>query len=242
MNRKNLLKNFLNLCIVVICVFTFSGCESLEYTDEQEDIIANYAANLVLRHDVNYKYNYITEEESTQEETNTVVEKETTLAGENSSESTTQNTEQTDVISTSNDITSILKLPTGITAEYMDYDVVSQYPGDKSDDVFIMKALDGNKLLVVKFKISNTSTQDISLNMMQNIQKFKGIVNGTKKYNAQLTLLLDALNTYEGTLSAGSVNTFVLVYQTQLDSKDDVTSLSIAVTDASNNEIQLNLK
>ena len=56
------------------------------------------------------------------------------------------------------------------------------------------------------------------------------------------TLLLDALNTYEGTLKAGTSQTLILVYQTQLDEKDDVKSLSVELTDISGNESVLNLK
>ena len=93
------------------------------------------------------------------------------------------------------DVTSALHLPDGVTAQYVDYDVVDQYPDDSSTDIFVMKAVENSKLLIVKFNISNTTSQDISINIMSSVQKFKGIVNDAKKYNAQLTLLLDALNT-----------------------------------------------
>ncbi len=239
MKREKNKKNILISCILIIGMMVLSGCESLNYTSEQEDIIANYAANLILRHDANYKYDYITEEETTTiEENTTITEPSDDSGSENTTTNQTVNT--TNTISTTNDISAAFQLPAGITAEYADYDVVSQYPQD--DNMFVMKALENNKLLIVKFKVSNTTSQDIAVNMMSATQKFKGIVNDSKKYNAQLTLLLDALNTYEGTLAAGSVQTFVLVYQTQLDSKEDINSLSVAVTDSSGKESVLNLK
>lgn len=233
MDKRKRINTFLILCVFSITIFALTGCESLDYSPEEEDIIANYAANLVLRHDANYKYDYITEEETTTiPETTKVVEEETS----------TPNGDGNTSITTTDNLSAALQLPAGVVAEYLDYDVVSQYPNDTSEDIFVLKALENNKLLVVKFKFTNNNSQDVSINMMSKIQKYKGIVNDSKRYNAQLTLLLDALNTYEGTIKAGTSQTFVLVYQTQLDTKEDVKTLAVAVTDSSDKEVQLNLK
>lgn len=243
MRYNKRIKPVVMVCLLCIGMVALTGCDSLDYTTEQEDVIANYAANILLRHDKNYKSDYISEEETTSKEEDTEVTEEETTTVDNSVNGDGINGD-TNVgkVSSAEDVTSALHLPDGVTAQYVDYDIVDQYPDDSSTDIFVMKAVANSKLLVVKFNITNTTSQDISINIMSSVQKFKGIVNDAKKYNAQLTLLLDALNTYEGTLKAGTSQTLILVYQTQLDEKDDVKSLSVELTDISGNESVLNLK
>lgn len=247
MRYNKRIKPVVMVCLLCIGMVALTGCDSLDYTTEQEDVIANYAANILLRHDKNYKSDYISEEDTTSKEEDTKVTEEETTAVDNSVNGDGKsdgNNSDTNVgnVSSAEDVTGALHLPDGVTAQYVDYDIVDQYPDDSSTDIFVMKAVANSKLLVVKFNITNTTSQDISINIMSSVQKFKGIVNDAKKYNAQLTLLLDALNTYEGTLKAGTSQTLILVYQTQLDEKDDVKSLSVELTDISGNESVLNLK
>lgn len=224
----------------VMCMLSLTGCESVKYTEEQEDIIANYAANLLLKHDERYKYNYISEEDIT---TEAVTTDNSNFENETEAYTKNENVSEGNTISDSSSITRAFNMPDGIKVEYLDYDIADRYPSDNSDDdLFVMKSVDNYRLLVVKFRATNTTDRDIAVNMMSSNSKYKGIVNDMKKYNAQLTLLLDALNTYEGTMTANSSKDFVLIYQTQIDSKDDVKSLSVAVTDTSDNETVIKLK
>lgn len=231
------------ILIGAMCMLSLTGCESVKYTEEQEDIIANYAANLLLRHDEKYKYNYIyeldyVEEEMTSDKAGFEHETEPDTNSGNLTQEGSNN-----VIADSSSVTKAFHMPEGISVEYLDYDITDRYPADNSDnELFVMKSVDNRKLLVIKFRVTNNTSQDIPVNMMSNNSKYKGIVNDVKKYNAQLTLLLDALNTYEGTMAAGSSKDFVLIYQTQIESKDDVKSLSVAVSDSSDNETVIKLK
>ena len=233
---------------VVTTALLLTACDSLEYTEEQEDLIANYAANVVLKHDKEYKYNYVTdlaEEETSRFESETQGEEtETTVVTDDGNGNGTGSSET--VIGSGENAETIAQafgLPDGILVEYADYSVVGTYPsGDSANNVFVMKAVDNSNLLVVKFRLTNQTSQDVAVNLMQNGKKYKGIVNETKKYNAQLTLLLDALNTYEGTITAGSAQELVLVFQTQLESYDDVRNLSVSVVDDSGTEKVINLK
>lgn len=234
-------KKLIVMISAMLSVMFLSSCESLDYTEEEEDIIANYAANLVLKHDVKYKYNYVIDLENETETTtvhNEAAEDETTAGNvNNEGQSGISNGETVESISQA------FELPEGIQADYVDYSVVSSYPSDNSgNNVFVMKAVENSNLLVVKFRLTNQTAQDISVNLMSNGKKYKGILNESKKYNAQLTLLLDALNTYEGVISAGEGRELVLVFQTQLDSADDVRTLSVSVVNDAGDEKVLNLK
>lgn len=232
-------KIFLILSAMLSVTF-LTACESLDYTEEQEDIIANYAANIVLKHDVKYKYNYITDIEETETTTNNQMsgEYETTAGNGNQSGQESGNTGQ--IVES---IAQAFEIPAGIQADFVDYSVVSSYPsGNSENNVFVMKAVENSNLLVVKFRLTNQTAQDIPVNLMANGKKYKGILNESKKYNAQLTLLLDALNTYEGVIAAGEGKELVLVFQTQLDSKEDVKTLSVSVSDDNGQEKTIKLK
>lgn len=237
--RKNtVIKKILIMMSVMMPVMFLSACESLDYTEEQEDIIANYAANIVLKHDVKYKYYYMTDLDN---ETDT-----TFVSGLPEEETTAQGVNQTgnENIGTGEKVASIAEafgLPEGIRAEYVDYSVVSSYPSDGSENI-VVKAVENSNLLVVRFRLTNQTGQDISVNLMSDGKKYKGILNESKKYNAQLTLLMDALNTYEGVISAGEKKELVLVFQTQLDAADDVRTLSISVADDTEQDKIFNLK
>ncbi len=108
--------------------------------------------------------------------------------------------------------------------------------------MFVMKAVENSKLLVVKFKISNPSAQDIAINMMAGERRYRGVINENVKANAQLSLLLDALNTFDGTIPAGTSQEFVLVYQIQTETKEEIKSLVIDIADESGNSTKIKLK
>lgn len=243
--KSKKLSKVVALSLTIASVFTLCSCAGkLEYTEQQEDVIADYMANLLLRHDVNYQYEYISEEETTTEEVTDEQEETTDLYAEeiNGSQDVNSIPEMGGDNKVSiDDLASALKMPEGISVKYDGYEVTDIFSDDE-DSLFVMKAVEGYRLLVVKFKVTNTTGEDISVNMMEKISKYKGIVNDNKKYNSQLTLFLNALNTFEGTISAGSTKTMFLLYQTQLDSAEQLSSLSVELTDKSDNKTIIELK
>lgn len=230
-------------------IFMCSCTSSIDYTQKQEDMIANYAAEMVLKHDINYKYNYIDSvsnvKDSNEDIEDTGFNEETTNQQPNNSlnENISGITDVGDYeLSDVSAITKAFELPAGITASFVDYDVTDIYPKDSSSASFVMKAIENSKLLVLKFKIVNSTDSDIDVNFMANEKKYRGIVNSAKKYNAQLTLLADALNTYEGKIPAKSEKELVIIYQTQIDTKEDVRELSVSVYNNQGNENTIYLK
>ena len=230
------------------------SCDSLHYTEEQEDKISNYAAQIVLKHDKKYKYSFLpaindeggSYEQEVQEETDEIIstEEATTVTTDYTGENTTSeysgdgNSSGTGIT----DINQAIHIGDGINISYTGYDVVSTYPTDDSEETFVIKAVGDSTLLIVKFDVKNTTSQDINVNFMENGRRNKGIVNESKKYNAQLTLLLDAMNTFEGTIGAGQSRQLVLIFQTQLGSTADLSKLSVSVTDESGEENIIDLK
>ena len=239
MNVRNKAK-YLMSAVLAGAIVSLAGCSELEYTEEQKDMIADYAAAVVLKHDVNYKNNYIeTSEPVTETESMTFGEDTTTSQGDMNTPSGGSSVE---TVATAEQLTQALSI-NGLSAEYSDYYVTDVYPFENQDSaLFVMKAVENSKLLVVKFKISNPSGQDIAVNMMAGGRRYRGVVNDTVKVNAQLSLLLDALNTFDGTIPAGTSQEFVLVYQIQTETKEEIKSLVIDIADENGNSTKIKLK
>lgn len=239
MRNKRYIKQVAGIALLGMCSVGLCSCAgSLNYTEEQEDIIANYAAEIVLKHDAEYKYNYYdsVSNKDFEEETTIVVEEEQvtlptpSVVPDNPSESVNNSDNPNNGISDPTSISSAFELPLGVNAEFVDYMITDRYPTESTQDVFVMKAVANSKLLVLKFRITNTNSSDSDVNFMANEKKYRGIVDDSKKYNAQLTLLSDALNTYEGKIAANSSKELVLIYQTQIDSKEDIRSIAVSVS------------
>lgn len=232
--------------------FCMSGCSDmkLDYTDEQMDVIANHAAAIVMKHDEKLYTRYLEEEKSTEQETESepVTEEMTESSGgeetggNHSSGEPEETTEKEPVMSTSQKLTQAMDI-NGLTAEYLGCSVTSEYPYEnKEDALFVMKANQGTKLLVTKFRLSNQTGQDIQINMMEKNRRYQAVLNDTTKLSVQLTLLLDALNTFEGTVKQGQSVDLVLVYQTKINSETDINHLDIIFTAADGEGTKVRLK
>ncbi len=238
MNVRNKAK-YLMSAVLAGAIVSLAGCSELEYTEEQKDMIADYAAAVVLKHDVNYKDNYIeTSEPAAETESMTFGEDTTTSQGDMN---TPDGSSSVETVATAEQLTKALGI-NGLSAEYIDYYVTDVYPFENQDSaLFVMKAVENSKLLVVKFKISNPSAH-IAINMMAGERRYRGVINENVKANAQLSLLLDALNTFDGTIPAGTSQEFVLVYQIQTETKEEIKSLVIDIADESGNSTKIKLK
>ncbi len=223
------------VCILMVCTLcTLSGCSSRvsDLNDSQRDIVAGYAADSLLKYDKNYNYKYEEIETTTQEatfapeETTKKNESETSGSGQGSSE------EETTKADTASTIEEALGLD-GFSVECTDFELTDSYPSDNQKDaLFIMKAVKDTKLLVVKVKVKNVSGSKKELNIMSYNARYRAIVNDKTRLNAQITLLLDAFNTYEGSFKKNETKEMVLVFQTALKSKSDISSLDIYVAGA----------
>ena len=103
---------------------------------------------------------------------------------------------------------------------------------DKLKDVAIdlnTKAFTGNKLVVLKFDVTNTTDSDVSLDMATKDLKIKGIFNKSIKTIAQVTLLPEALNTFKETIPAGKTVQTVLVFEMTETNANNLTSIVLDI-------------
>ncbi len=244
------------LCSIVILSLFAVGCtKTIELTDEESKLVAEYAAELLLKYDRNNDSKYyndeysdrdpyattefptteapVTEEPTTEapvvEEPTTEASTQTAVDGEGT-ESSGGDLEQEGVVNSNvnstEDVSGIVAdadknydLATfieenNVSIKYDYYMVLDEYPSYDRDGVFItIEAPQGYKLLVLKFKIENKTNEDQYIDLYSKDIEYKIIVDDSKSAKSMLTILMDDLYTYEGTIAGSMYNEAVLLFQ-----------------------------
>lgn len=194
----------------VLAAALMTGCGSAmpDLTQEETDIISEYAVGVLLKYD---KYHsgrlvdtsaYETAEESTEEETEETLPEEEAPDTEESA-APVEEAEPEEAASASATIEGYYGIP-DFTFQYTGYDLTQSYPeGTEEDMFFSMDATPGMELLVLHFTAANTSPSDQTLDMLSYGAKFCVSVNGEKGESALTTMLLDDMETYSGVVPAG---------------------------------------
>ena len=211
--------------IVLLMCFGTVGCgKQYSLKEEHNDLLAEYAANVILQNNPGYedKLVELTEEGVTTQE----VETSTT---EIASESTTQNieiasfdtqeqatTEQPNYVTDLSNLYSAQKL----TVLYKGYKVVSQY-SDNNQSSSAVEAQKGNKLLICRFKVKNNATAKNYVDLLDSTFSYQLHI-GDGSIEPMLTLLEDDLALYQGTFSKGESKELSLLFEVPNDVLDNI--------------------
>ena len=214
-----------------------SGCGNAipDMSEEQGAIVAEYAAGLLLKYDKNYKTRLVEKEI---EETDVDLEKEPEEASKQDSVKPEEPSVSENEIADKKDgvsgmeavinIGSFLELGT-VQADYQGYEIVDSYAeGNDTDIAFAMNASEGAKLVVAKFLLTNTGTEDAVCDILSKDVRFR-IKYGAKTKNALVTMLSDDLSTLNTTIPAGGSVTAVLIIEVDADETESITDLSLVM-------------
>lgn len=193
-----------------MCVFLMTGCNNgVDINNEQNDIIANYAARLVVKSTkVDFTY------------TPDIKEPDKDMAGNDSDIEETQTDADGNVVAVKHDYTSFTDYldMKGIDITYKDCVVADEYPNDDSA-LFVVEAEPGEKLVAVEYLLTNTTDNDITYSIPQDGLVFRLKVNDSKNVMSFKTLLLnDFSNMKNFVIEAGQSRTAVIVFE--LDEQD----------------------
>ena len=208
------------LCSIgLTCALSGCGQTVPELTEEETDIITEYAVNLLLKYDKNYN-NHLVELPVYEEPVMEPEVEEDIVPEEDLQEE--MNEPETEVVDLTEDIepqVSSIEEFYGIsdfTFQYAGYDLVSEYPDmaeEPTTAFFAMDATTGTQLLIVKFLVTNQSGMESVLDTFQYGVKVKIAVNGEASKNALSTMLLNDLQSYRGTLDAYGQTELVAVIE-----------------------------
>ena len=232
-------------CVAVMCASIFvTGCGSAipDLTEKETQIVAEYAADLLLKYDKNYEVKvvdttaYHKEEERKAEEVRKAAEaaaKEAEAAKKAEEAAKAENSGSDERTEEQKTVTSIEEFyqMQGFRIQYSGFDVYESYPEqpDGEDLFFALGATDGRKLLVMFFDVTNVSGQELEFNMVDIAPKFKVSVNGASEQSTLFTLLPDELSAYKGTLATDETVRTVIVTEIPIEESESVESLTLTL-------------
>lgn len=229
--------------ITGIVIFTFTalfaaGCGNKipEMTEQQQELIVEYAAGTVLKYDKNYagKLVELTVEENSDvepaNEEDAVVKDQQEAVSESAEDVTV--IDHTQETSAAASIEEFLQIDS-ISITYTGYEICDVYPenNEGSELYFFMNATEGNKLFVLKFLMENFADAEKEINIAQRNVRFKVSVNGMEK-NALVTMLLNDLAYYSGVLAAGESTELVLICEVPAAQTTEISSVSLEMRTA----------
>ena len=240
-------KKIKGFVICALCCFVLTGCNDvIDLTDEQSNLIAEYAAQLLLKYDLNYEDRIeeggerdaekLDEEASemmiTSEEGKQPVTTETLTTKENMetvSDTADEEMKEEHAVGTEEDIAKILGL-SNVSITYKDYLMTEQYPVTDDDGDFMhLEASDGYQLLVVRFNVMNTTEDMAEVSLIDSSIDYQLVCNGSKVANPMLTILMNDLGTLETAVKPGENQEAVLVFQISDGMKDMLDTIEIKI-------------
>jgi len=202
----------------IACVL--SGCgRTVELTEEENEIITEYAVGLLLKYDKYYNNHLVELSDYEETEDSEEVDLEEAIP-EEEPEAAEADIVDTPVI----DATEEAQASTieefygieGIAFQYVGYDLNEEYPEvaeDSTELAFVMDATDGMELLVLKFQAVNLNGVETELNMLDHGTKIRIAVNDESPKSALSTMLLNDLQTYRGVLGTDEPKELVAVIE-----------------------------
>jgi hypothetical protein len=235
MGRKKGLVSIL-LCGVMLST---AGCGTKPYdlSSEEQEKVAAYAAHVVTRYNDRQDEGLIKiQQEDVSEET--ADSKEPQAETKDKQENTEDNTKNvtSDAEKPKAETVSLrqaLKLEDGLDASFENYDVTDSYV---ESDYFAMNATAGKTFLAVHINLKATGG-DVECDMLAKNLKYRVVINGDKTVAAQTSILLNDLGTYQGTIAGGSAQECVLLFETEKQNVENITSLQLKVSDGSTSTV-----
>lgn len=230
------------LLMTVSLLCTGCGRQLPDLTQEQAEVVGDYAAGLLLKYDANSRSRLVdisllsqAEEESTQEPAQDSGDEEQTGMRPTADTPVVAVGEETKEKSVP--LEQILELPEGVTLSYQDMRIADSYPDIADGEVgFGVDAAQGKMLLILEFNLDNASSEDQEIDLFTSSPVFVITVNGNIRRNALITLLTDDLSAYTGKIPAGGRAETVLLMDIDEMKLEDITEVSLTVKNGSQTE------
>lgn len=232
MNKKN--KIVLCLLASTICM-TACGNSIPEMTQEQKDLVVQYAAGTLLEH-LNESGTRLVDtsepkEEPTLADAVTVTPEgesgvsENDIATDEAPEQARENKETAQISATQ-----LLQIEP-ITIAYTGYEICDSYPEQSGDDLyFSMEAGTGKKLLVLQVAVTNPGQEQVEFDTLhkQNI-KYRVMLNGTDRHQVMLTMLDNDFSAMDSMIDPGETVQTVLIAEVSDEAAQQITSVDLVI-------------
>lgn len=222
------------------CMLT--GCiDSMpDMTEEQSELVAEYAADMLLKYSPNYHYRIADEEEvaSAEAEMETSQEEETTqeesqpsqdLSQTGMGETVSVDAEASVEDGAEYDLAAFFGMDQ-FSIMYASCEVTDAYPNAESGVGFSVTAPQGYNLLVLHFDVENLGEEAAQCDLFDQISKVSVNVNDAGYVQALSTLLTNDLTTYMEDIPAGEVADAVVVVPVEQTDLDEIQTAVMQIT------------
>lgn len=202
-------------CLVMAAVvlsLQITGCGAINLTAQEKNVIAEYIANILLKHDKAYEptLQYDLEEEDAEEEQvekeKTTTETESEQSAETSETTIKEQSEEERYV----DIASVYS--EGVSVSSAGYSFYKEYP-KKTAAILPIEASSGNTICVVKLKVKNTTSSRKKVDFLTKNYSYQLEVNSKKTYNAVQSLLVDDIQYLDVTLKPGKSREAIAAFE-----------------------------
>lgn len=249
------------MAAILLCV-SLTGCTSMiPLTDEEEEEIAIYTSSLISKYNRNQTngLTYISDQRRSEiEELEAIyhpdeeeaIEPDDSFTETDALTEESEGTEEVDAttddelrtdgsVNPTNTVEEVtgetitltdLVGKSGISVSYQGAAAATHYG---SDGVFDLSPTKGYQFLVMNFQLKNTSSSAVSVDLSGLGFVFRATVDGVTA-RADQTILLDDLQTFEGSIPAGGTEKLVLLFQYPSSGLNDLSNLSLGVDKGGN--------
>lgn len=214
--------------LFLACALT--GCDTAmpELTEEENEMITEYAVDLLLKYDRNYDSRLVDLEAYYEKQASLqarmqaqAVEDATKEVAEPEQAASEEQTSGTEMANNTVEEPSASSIEEfygieGMEFRYTGYDLTDVYPQGTEDEAmvfFSMDATPGTQLLVLNFQATNTGGGQKDLNMLNYGMRTRINVGDGVSENVLSTMLLNDLQTYRGTLGPNESTELVAVIE-----------------------------
>lgn len=232
------MKSFVKMsALITLMILTLTGCGGgiPDMTPEEEQLIGEYAAKLLLEYDANNRSRLVSredvaayEEEVAQRQEDVMIEQPETGMEPVDDTPVIEMEQETEEVVTNGTFEEFYELAEGIQIVYQGNEICDSYPGDGAEvEYFALDAEAGNKLMVLKFRIDNQSQADQSIDILSKSGVLRATINGSNSYNVLTTMLMNDMSTYKGDIPAGGSVDAVLVVEADAGVVENITNIDL---------------
>lgn len=228
--------------VLAISACMLTGCiDSMpDMTEEQSELVAEYAADMLLKYSPNYHYRIADEEEvaSAEAEMETSQEEETTqeesqpsqdLSQTGMGETVSVDAEASVEDGAEYDLAAFFGMDQ-FSIMYASCEVTDAYPNAESGVGFSVTAPQGYNLLVLHFDVENLGEEAAQCDLFDQISKVTVNVNDAGYVQALSTLLTNDLTTYMEDIPAGEVADAVVAVPVEQTDLDEIQTAVMQIT------------
>lgn len=227
------MKKKIILTIIGAMAFLLAGCDKvMDINEDQKNMVAQGAAAVLLRHSYDFMGRYPKQTE-TEKEPETTVPGETTSQGETQSPSEGPTEKPTEEPTTAPDrhFKNVMESfgYEMLTLEYSSYKTAHEYPDDE-DAMFTFSADEGYDFLIVTFKLTNPTTQSVSVTTrgQDHRDTFALSVNDGEMYNNYGNMMLnDLTNLKDVNINPGESTDVILIFMVNTKDLENIKTMTL---------------